>query len=199
MRIIVNGEEITIDVENVRTFGDLLERVRKGKENMVVKRIVINNEEYPLTRLEELKQVEISDDMEIELLLSPLKEFLLETIEEVLRYIERVKPLLGKVADAVIAGTNEGYRSINDLAEGLNAMENVRMNTIRITGISPKELGLSVSEDHLVGILTDFVNALQSKDLVKISDLIDGELKDVFTYYEEFFRKVEDLLKREPS
>ncbi|MDK2786682.1 MAG: hypothetical protein PWQ80_1361 [Thermotoga sp.] len=199
MRIIVNGEEITIDTENVKTLGELLDRVRKGKENLVVKKIVINNEEYPLARLDELKQLELSDDMEIELSLSPLREFLLETIEEVLRYIERVKPLLGKVADAVVAGTTEGYRSINDLAEGLNAMENVRMNTIRITGISPKELGLSVSEDHLVGILTDFVNALQSKDLVKISDLIDGELKDVFTYYEEFFRKVEDLLKREPS
>lgn len=199
MKIIVNGEEITIDTENVKTLGELLECVRKGKENLVVKKIVINNEEYPLARLDELKQLEISDDMEIELALVPLREFLLETIEEVLRYIERVKPLLGKVADAVVAGTSEGYRSINDLAEGLNAMENVRMNTIRITGISPKELGLSVSEDHLVSILTDFVNALQSKDLVKISDLIDGELKDVFTYYEEFFRKVEDLLKREPS
>ena len=199
MKIIVNGEEITVDTEDVRTFGELLDRVREEKGNLVVKKIVINDEEYSLTRLEEVKHLEISDDMEIELELAPLKEFLLETIEEVLRYIERVKPLLGGVADAVIAGTSEGYRSINDLAEGLNAMENVRMNTIRITGISPKKLGLSVNEEHLVRILTDFVNALQSKDLVKISDLIDGELKDVFAYYEEFFKKVEDLLKKEAS
>jgi len=143
--------------------------------------------------------MEINEEMEIELELSPLRDFLLETIEEVLRYIKRVKPLLGKVADAVVAGTTEGYRSINDLAEGLNAMENVRMNTVRITGINSKELGLKVEEENLVRILTDFVNALQSKDLVKIADLIDGELKDVFEYYEEFFKRVEELLQKEPS
>ncbi|ABQ47579.1 MULTISPECIES: hypothetical protein [Thermotoga] len=197
MKVIVNGEEIV--VEGVQTLGELLNRVRENKENLVVKRIVIDQEEQPLSRLEDLKQMEINEEMEIELELSPLRDFLLETIEEVLRYIERVKPLLSKVADAVVAGTTEGYRSINDLAEGLNAMENVRMNTVRITGINSKELGLKVEEENLVRILTDFVNALQSKDLVKIADLIDGELKDVFGYYEEFFRRVEELLQKEPS
>ncbi|AAD36255.1 hypothetical protein THMA_1205 [Thermotoga maritima MSB8] len=197
MKVIVNGEEIV--VEGVQTLGELLNRVRENKGNLVVKRIVIDHEEQPLSRLEDLKQMEINEEMEIELELSPLKDFLLETIEEVLRYIERVKPLLGKVADAVVAGTTEGYRSINDLAEGLNAMENVRMNTVRITGINSKELGLKVEEENLVRILTDFVNALQSKDLVKIADLIDGELKDVFEYYEEFFKRVEELLQKEPS
>jgi len=197
MKVIVNGEEIV--VEGVQTLGELLNRVRENKENLVVKRIVIDQEEQPLSRLEDLKQMEINEEMEIELELSPLRDFLLETIEEVLRYIKRVKPLLGKVADAVVAGTTEGYRSINDLAEGLNAMENVRMNTVRITAINSKELGLKVEEENLVRILTDFVNALQSKDLVKIADLIDGELKDVFGYYEEFFRRVEELLQKEPS
>ena len=197
MKVIVNGEEIV--VEGVQTLGELLNRVRENKENLVVKRIVIDHEEQPLSSLEDLKQMEINEEMEIELELSPLRDFLLETIEEVLRYIKRVKPLLGKVADAVVAGTTEGYRSINDLAEGLNAMENVRMNTVRITGINSKELGLKVEEENLVRILTDFVNALQSKDLVKIADLIDGELKDVFGYYEEFFRRVEELLQKEPS
>lgn len=197
MKVIVNGEEIV--VEGVQTLGELLNRVRENKENLVVKRIVIDQEEQPLSSLEDLKQMEINEEMEIELELSPLRDFLLETIEEVLRYIKRVKPLLGKVADAVVAGTTEGYRSINDLAEGLNAMENVRMNTVRITGINSKELGLKVEEENLVRILTDFVNALQSKDLVKIADLIDGELKDVFEYYEEFFKRVEELLQKEPS
>ncbi|ACB09974.1 MULTISPECIES: hypothetical protein [Thermotoga] len=197
MKVIVNGEEIV--VEGVQTLGELLNRVRENKENLVVKRIVIDHEEQPLSSLEDLKQMEINEEMEIELELSPLRDFLLETIEEVLRYIKRVKPLLGKVADAVVAGTTEGYRSINDLAEGLNAMENVRMNTVRITGINSKELGLKVEEENLVRILTDFVNALQSKDLVKIADLIDGELKDVFEYYEEFFKRVEELLQKEPS
>ncbi|PLV59899.1 hypothetical protein [Thermotoga sp. KOL6] len=197
MKIRVNGEELTVD--NVKTFGDLLGKVRENKENWVVKKIVINGEECSLSRLEELKQMELTEDMMIELELSSLKDFLLETIKEVLRYIKRVEPLLKGVADVVVAGTAEGYRSINDLAEGLNAMENVRMNTIKITGINSKELGLKVEEEKVVHILTDFVNALQNKDLVKIADLIDGDLRDVFAYYEEFFKKIQTLLENNPS
>jgi|GEM_PF-6742618 len=40
MKVIVNGEEIV--VEGVQTLGELLNRVRENKENLVVKRIVID-------------------------------------------------------------------------------------------------------------------------------------------------------------
>lgn len=195
MTVIVNGEERKIDSSKFRTLGDLLNDLRKEQQNQVVKKIVVNGVEIPLSRLDEAKEMELRDDLVVEIAFESLKAFLVETIDEVLNYVSRVKTLLSSVADVIVKGTPESYKTIHDLAEGLNAIENVRMNTVRITGITSEELGLKVKEEELVTILNEFVEVLQARDLIRVADLVDEKLPAVFSYYEDFFTKARDLLK----
>ena len=195
MILVVNGEEKKVDSSKFRTLGDLLNDLRKEEQNQVVKRIVVNGVEVPLSRLDEAKEIELREDLVVEITFESLKAFLMETIEEVLNYISKVKALLSSVADVIVKGTPESYKTIHDLAEGLNAIENVRMNTVRITGITSEELGLKVKEEELVSILNEFVEVLQARDLIKVADLVDEKLPTVFGYYEDFFTKARELLR----
>jgi len=199
MKLIVNGKESEVPPEDFKTLGELIEKVKKDQGSRVLKSVVLDGEEIPLSRLEEFSGITLKEDTTVELIFTSLRSFLLEALEEVISYIDRVMGLLPKVSNSVISGSPEGYRSINDLAEGLNAMETLRVDTMKISGLRPEELGLVDREKDVVKILKNFVEALNNKDVVEISDMIESDIPKVFSYYKEFFIKAKEILEMKES
>ncbi|MCD6267224.1 MAG: hypothetical protein J7J14_02300 [Thermotogaceae bacterium] len=199
MKLIINGKKSEVPPEEFKTLGELIEKIKKDQRSQVLKSVVLDGEEIPLSRLEEFSGITLKEDTTVELIFTSLRSFLLEALEEVISYINRVMELLPKVSNSVISGSPEGYRSINDLAEGLNAMETLRVDTIKISGLRPEELGLIDREKDVVKILKNFVEALNNKDVVEISDMIESDIPKVFSYYKEFFTRAKEILEMKES
>ncbi len=200
MRLIVNGEERSFNPESYENFGQLLSEIEKENEGKVLSRLVINGKEIPLSQIDRLRDARIDEGVEsIEMEFEPLRKFLVKTLEEVVKYVENVIKLLPKVSEDMVVDSSKGYRSVKDLTEGLSAVESLRENTMKISGITPGDVGISDREGEVAQILKDFVDNLERRDIIELSDLIERELPKVLEYYRDYFSKVLEILKERES
>ena len=123
----------------------------------------------------------------------------METLEDVVSYIDNVVKLLPGVSESMIVDTQKGYRAVKDLTEGLSAVESLRENTIKASGIVPDDVGMKSREDEVMGILRDFVDSLEKNDIIELSDMIEKELPKVLSYYRDYFSRVLEILKARES
>ena len=200
VKLIVNGEEREIDAKNYRNFGELLDEIKKEQEGKVLARLVINGNDIPISRIDELLRATLDEEgLTIEMEFKPMKEFLIDTLEEVIKYVDNVISLLPKVSENMIVDTDKGYKAIKDLTDGLTAVENLRENTVKVSRITPKDVGMENREDEVVEILKKFADGLEKRDIIDLSDIIEGQLPKVLNYYKEYFTKVLEILKSRVS
>ena len=200
VKLIVNGEEREIDAKNYRNFGELLDEIKKEQEGKVLARLVINGNDIPISRIDELLRATLDEEgLTIEMEFKPMKEFLIDTLEEVIKYVDNVISLLPKVSENMIVDTDRGYKAIKDLTDGLTAVENLRENTVKVSRITPKDVGMESREDEVVEILKKFADGLEKRDIIDLSDIIEGQLPKVLNYYKEYFTKVLEILKSRVS
>ncbi len=200
VKLIVNGEEREIDAKSYGNFGELLEEIKKEQEGKVLARLVINGNEIPISRIDELLRATLDEEgLTIEMEFKPMREFLIDTLEEVIKYVDNVINLLPKVSENMIVDTDKGYKAIKDLTDGLTAVENLRENTVKVSRITPKDVGMESREDEVVEILKKFADGLERKDIIDLSDIIEGQLPKVLNYYKEYFTKVLEILKSRVS
>ena len=200
VKLIVNGEEREIDAKNYRNFGELLDEIKKEQEGKVLAKLVINGNDIPISRIDELLRATLDEEgLTIEMEFKPMKEFLIDTLEEVIKYVDNVINLLPKVSENMIVDTDRGYKAIKDLTDGLTAVENLRENTVKVSRITPKDVGMESREDEVVEILKKFADGLEKRDIIDLSDIIEGQLPKVLNYYKEYFTKVLEILKSRVS
>ncbi len=192
----VNGEEREVDAKSYENFGQLLDELQKEQQGKVLAKLVVNGNEVPLSKVDELRGATIDEEgLTIEIEFKPLKEFLIDTLEEVVKYVDNVINLLPKVSEEIIVDTNKGYKAIKDLTDGLTAVENLRENTVKVSRITPSDVGMKDREDEVVQILKNFVDGLERSDIIDLSDIIEQQLPTVLNYYKEYFTKVLEILK----
>jgi len=193
---VVNGEEREVDAKSYENFGQLLDELQKEQQGKVLAKLVVNGNEVPLSKVDELRGATIDEEgLTIEIEFKPLKEFLIDTLEEVVKYVDNVINLLPKVSEEIIVDTNKGYKAIKDLTDGLTAVENLRENTVKVSRITPSDVGMKDREDEVVQILKNFVDGLERSDIIDLSDIIEQQLPTVLNYYKEYFTKVLEILK----
>ncbi len=196
VKLIVNGEEREIDAKDYKNFGELVEELKKEHADKVLSKLVVNGNEIPLSKMDSLLGATIDEDgLTIEVEFKNIKDFLVDTLEEVVKYVDNVISLLPKVSENMIVNSQEGYKAIKDLTDGLTAVENLRENTIKVSRITPSDVGMKDREDEVVGILKNFVGGLERSDIIDLSDIIEQQLPTVLNYYKEYFSKVLEILK----
>ncbi len=196
VKLIVNGEEREIDAKDYSNFGELMEELKKEHSNKVLSKVVVNGNEIPLSKVDDLLGATIDEEgLTIEVEFKNIREFLVDTLEEVVKYVDNVINLLPKVSENMIVNSQEGYKAIKDLTDGLTAVENLRENTIKVSKITPSDVGMKDREDEVVGILKNFVGGLERSDIIDLSDIIEQQLPTVLNYYKEYFSKVLEILK----
>lgn len=201
VKLVINGEEREINPKDYKNFGELLDEIQKEFKDKVLAKVVVNGKEVPMIHIDELRGAILDEEgLTIELEYKPLKEFLLDMLQNIIKYLDNVLSLLPKVSEDMIVDTEKGYNAIKDLSEGLSAVEDLRKNTEKISNLSPKDVGLSEEQEgEVVGILKDFVDSLEKRDIIELSDIIEYQLPKVLKYYKEYFGKVKDILEQQAS
>lgn len=194
VKVIINGQEQNYMSSEFENFGDFLKKIIP--EGKVLKTLKINEKIIPISYVDELKGARIDEDITIEMELVNTVEFLKDTLNDVLGYINNVKELLPKVSSNVIVGNEEGWRAIKDLADGISAMENLRNSTNQITKLSESELAMSTTMGEVTDTLRELLVALDNRDNVEISDIVENKIPSVLDYYIEYFSKVLEALNR---
>ncbi len=194
VKVIINGQEQNYTSSEFENFGDFLKKIIP--EGKVLKTLKINEKIIPISYVDELKGARIDEDITIEMEIVNTVEFLKDTLHDVLGYINNVKELLPKVSSNVIVGNEEGWRAIKDLADGISAMENLRNSTNQITKLSESELAMSTTMEEVTDTLRELLVALDNRDNVEISDIVENKIPSVLDYYIEYFSKVLEALKR---
>lgn len=194
VKVVINGEERAHASTEFESFGDFLRKlVPDGK---VLKTLKINEKDIPISFVDELKNAKLDEDIYIEIEVVNAMDFLKDTLNDVLGYINTVKSMLTQVSSNIILGSESGWKAVKDLSDGIAAMENLRNSTQQITKLSESELALSIKLENVVEILKELLEALNLKDNVEASDVIENKVPMVLDYYIEYFTKVLEALKR---
>ncbi|MBT1248159.1 MULTISPECIES: hypothetical protein [unclassified Thermosipho (in: thermotogales)] len=196
IKLVVNGKVEKFESSKYANFGELLDKVSMNLKGMVLSEVKINKKSVPISRIDELRNAILDDELEIEMNFVPLQEFFITTLSDVIEYIDNITNLLGKVSDNILLGDNEGFSNIVDLAEGISSMENLRVNSMKMTGFSPSDFQLKVDGNEVADILRNFVEALESKDLLELSDLLKEKIPIVLDYYKSYFQNILKTLKQ---
>ncbi|WP_126992726.1 hypothetical protein [Thermosipho globiformans] len=196
VRLNVNGNLETFESSKYKNFGELLDEIVKKYKGMVLKEVKVNDKDVPINRIDELRDAILDEDLEISVQFVPLQEFFISTLADVVDYISNIEKLLEKVSSNVLVGESEGFNNIKDLAEGISAMENLRVNSIKMTGYAPSDFENNIDEKQITEILTDFVTALETRDLIELSDLLEEKIPLVLEYYRNYFMNVLNVLKQ---
>lgn len=196
VKLNVNGNLETFESSKYKNFGELLDEIVKKYKGMVLKEVKINDKDVPINRIDELRDAILDEDLEISVQFVPLQEFFISTLADVVDYISNIEKLLEKVSSNVLVGESEGFNNIKDLAEGISAMENLRVNSIKMTGYAPSDFENNIDEKKITEILTDFVTALETRDLMELSDLLEEKIPLVLEYYRNYFMNVLNVLKQ---
>jgi hypothetical protein len=196
VKLNVNGNLETFESSKYKNFGELLDEIVKKYKGMVLKEVKINDKDVPINRIDELRDAILDEDLEIRVQFVPLQEFFISTLADVVDYISNIEKLLEKVSSNVLVGESEGFNNIKDLAEGISAMENLRVNSIKMTGYAPSDFENNIDEKKITEILTDFVTALETRDLIELSDLLEEKIPLVLEYYRNYFMNVLNVLKQ---
>ncbi|HOK88067.1 MAG TPA: hypothetical protein PKI14_15105 [Fervidobacterium sp.] len=192
VKAIINGEEKDFDAEEFQNFGEFLRKVLP--EGQVLKTLKINDKDVPVAFIEELKSAKMDEDIKIELELVDTVQFLKETLNDVLGYIEHVKSLLSQVSDNLLTNNEAGWKAIKDLSDGISAMENLKGSTQQITKLSENELNLVIKTDEVMKVLKELLNALDIRDNLEVSDIVRNKVPTVLDYYIEYFGKTLEIL-----
>lgn len=196
VKLNVNGNLETFESSKYKNFGELLDEIVKKYKGMVLKEVKINDKDVPINRIDELRDAILDEDLEISVQFVPLQEFFISTLADVVDYISNIEKLLEKVSSNVLVGESEGFNNIKDLAEGISAMENLRVNSIKMTGYAPSDFENNIDEKKITEILTDFVTALETRDFIELSDLLEEKIPLVLEYYRNYFMNVLNVLKQ---
>lgn len=192
--VIINGEKRLHMASEFENFGDFLKKLLP--EGKVLKSLKINEKNIPISFVEELKNAKVDEEILIEIEAVNTIDFLKETLNDVLGYINTVKNMLNQVSGNVMLGNESGWKAVKDLADGIAAMENLRNSTQQITKLSEAELDLSIRFEDVIESLKLLFNSLKSNDNVEASELIEHKIPVVLDYYIEYFTKVLEALNK---
>ena len=184
MEIFIKGKPLEIQLEAEDTFGSIFERVEEnlGQRNMVVSGFSINNE--PLTEeIEEMLWDEQPDvDIRIDVEAKKATEILTSALVEAEKDLPKLTDLMHKVAVSLQSGLKqEAYAVFQQCLSTWRQIINLLQITHDILQYQPEEIvvrGRNIDQinEDLVLKLKETKEAMESDDLVNISDMIEYEL-----------------------
>ena len=201
MEIFIKGELLEIELGAEDTFGSIFERVEEnlGQRNMVVSSFSINNE--PLTEeTEEMLWDEQPDmDIRIDVEAKEATEIVAAALVEAEKDLPKLTDLMHKVAVSLQSGLKqEAYAVFQQCLSTWRQIINLLQITHDILQYQPDEIvvrGRNIDQinEELVLKLKETKEAMESDDLVNISDLIEYELCEKVEEEREIIQRLIEL------
>lgn len=186
-----NNKEVNINTESIRTVSELIPSIKNNhlENGEYLSSMSINGEVIDNTNQDSILSKPLSEIQHIQLRTSNSKSILLETIDDLPKYIDQ---LLGTIDLAVKFSKNDQYHLTQTLLS-----EIIGKIDAFIQLISQIHQSLSVASDdklktgqtikqleiHLLSVVKAVLVAQKRDDQVMLVDLLEYELKDNLTQW----------------
>jgi hypothetical protein len=195
IKALINGNELTFEKDKYGTFKDFYEDNKLVDK--VLARVVINDNEVPVSMIEEIYNATFDGEETIILDFEELVPFTLSLLSNLEGYIDQFENALPAFAGEIKTGRAENIQGLKNIQEGLRALETMKVNLLALTGMDDGNYPeLRSKKDQLHEMLEEMNTSIQEKDWDRLSRLLEYNLPEVLVYYKELFSKSKILLEQ---
>lgn len=187
MEFYVNGEKIDITLENEKTVGDVLKSFEEefAKNNATTVKIIVDGKEIDASKFDEECKKPLEENTKLELSVVSQAE-ILDSFKELAKKCPKISEEMLSIPEKLQSGKDREVSSlITKLADfidsfchtvSLSALFPDSFKNIQIDGKTVKDFFTDFTQ-----ILSDFEQAISSKDTVSIGDLAEYEISPRLT------------------
>ncbi len=195
IKALINGNEITFEKDKYSSFREFYEDNRLN--NQILSRVVINDNEVPVSMVEEIYNATFDGEEKIILDFEELVPFTLKLLLNLESYIVQFESALPVFAREIKSGNTESVQGLKNIQEGLKALETMKVNLFALTGMNESDYPeLNSKKDELHGILEEMNTSIRDKNWNELSQLLEYDLPEAMKYYKILFDKSKEVLEQ---
>ncbi len=194
----VNGEKKQFDDKQYHTFKDFYDENKM--EGMVLSKLVINEKEVPVSKLDEIFNATFEGGELIEMSFEELIPFTLNLLSNLMEYFKKFENALPAFAKNISSGSQQSIEGLKNLQEGLKALEIMKTNLFALTGTNEQDFSeLQPEKEKLQDTLGKMNQSIFDKQWHELSQLIEFDLPESIIYYKILFKQSAEILKQKKS
>ncbi len=194
----VNGKIYEFEKKDYANFGEFFEE--KKIQGMVLSKVVVNGNEISVSKIDELLKATFEGNEDIMLEFEDMIPFTLNLIDELFGFLDGFKKALPGFAGSLMIGNEKAIGGLTDFQSGIKSLETMKDNLYSLTGMDDGDTpGMVEKHKGIVEALDRMNQALQKKDWLELSDLIEYEFIEKLDYYDEVFMKAKEILNSRRS
>ena len=194
MKLTINGvekEESDLEGETLKVILDLIVKNTPGS---YIRRIWIDQKEFPADDRETLKKKPANvDSLEVEL--ANLKDLIATNLSNALEYLEKLIPGFDQAADLFRMGNeqeaNKYYIQILDGMDWFSEVINIVMNSKGERVETEDTLGLRQAK--LTDLMGQMLEANKNQDWVLLADILEYEMVPFYKEWQTILTKLKNL------
>jgi hypothetical protein len=198
MKVSINGVEQEESEFKGDTLGDILDSMVVKTPGSYIRRIWLDNKEFPSDDQEAL-QKKPSDIDFLEVELSNLKDLVATNLVNALDYLKKLIPGFEQAADLFRAGNeqeaNKYYLQILDGIDWFSQVISVIMNPDegKLELLDADDENLQVRQKKLTDLMNQMLEANKNQDWVLLADILEYEMVPFYKDWENILSKLENL------
>ena len=194
----INGEKKQFDDKQYHTFKDFYDENKM--EGMVLSKLVINEKEVPVSKLDEIFNATFEGGELIEMSFEELIPFTLNLLSNLMEYFKKFENALPAFAKNISSGSQQSIEGLKNLQEGLKALEIMKTNLFALTGTNEQDFSeLQPEKEKLQDTLGKMNQSIFDKQWHELSQLIEFDLPESIIYYKILFKQSAEILKQKKS
>ena len=194
----VNGNEIQFEKDKYETFKDFYEENKIP--NKVLSKLKINDNEVPVSHLEEIYTANFEGEETIEMQFDDLIPFTLNLLGNLEQYLDKFEAALPNFAASIKTGDSKSIEGLQSLQEGVKALETMKSNLFTLTGTTEDDFNeFNGEREKLQTVLKEVNEAISNKDWEELSQQLEYDLPEGLDYYKRIFKKAEEILRQRKS
>lgn len=204
MDIFVNDEPVELEYEAGKSLSEILMLVQDNcfEPGMIVTAILLDGEMLEPQRLAELKTQPVSDFTELNFVVRPANTFAAEGLITVCGHLDHSIALRSELVESLQQGnTRLAMQKLNDYIKFWSGLQSTLASACRIVNVDVESLEVVdedqeatlVVMDHITSLseqLSEVKSALESGDMVLLSDIIEYEFSDLTANWRNLLYKM---------
>jgi len=204
VNVVVNGKNVSYPLTATSTLGEIVKKFigEYKKMNMLLTSVKRGEEVIPLDKISELKDSQLISGETIEMQFVDMREYAINTIDTASEYVDRARQNCYTVNQLFTNGNiKEGLQQFQYLMEGIESINAILSGILKLMGGTLTEKDLSYlnvggTMKRIEKILPTLESALKKGDYISVGDIVEYEIPDELTLYEEIMQKIKGILTR---
>lgn len=207
MKIKINDKEISFDVGNVATLGEVLENIAKNslREKEFITDISINGEAIPEEKREETKTRPAGEVTLLEIKTENLPELSVRTLENMGEFLDGLAEAINESADKFrIDDETEANKHFVSCVDALQifigVIDKVRdLNGLDFKTIQCADASVAEKEAALLKVFSALHDTQKSRDWITLADVLEYELLPIISVWRDILPVLCEALKKKEA